>query len=309
MKRRDGWTTRDLAEHFAESQRNIQRDLEALQAAPHYFPLVKDGWRWRLMDGHAYQLPPLTLTLHQAVALYLAARLLARYSDEHNPHVVSALKLLSDILPEEAGRRIRQVAERLTYRRDRPQLTHTLEAISEGWLLHRQVRIQYYGADNGEPEPRETILHPYLLEPSSWGLATYVIAFSTHHKELRTFKIERILKAELLPQHFEPPLDLDVATLLESGWNVMYGKEREEVILRFSPGVTWRVRESVWHPSQKLEELEDGGCRVRFFIAHPREMRPWIRQWGQDVYVEEPLWLRREIAADLRAAAAQYEEE
>lgn len=114
VEKAEGWTTQELAARLDENQRNIQRDLEALQTEPHYFPLVKDRRRWRLMDGHAYQLPRLTLTLHQAVALYLAARLLAHYSDEHNPHVVSALKVLSDVFLEGTGRCIQQVTERLT---------------------------------------------------------------------------------------------------------------------------------------------------------------------------------------------------
>lgn len=308
VERPAGWQTRELAAYFQEQPRTIQRDLARLQAEPHRLPLIREGRCWRLMEGHAYTLPPLFLTLHDAVALYLAARLLARYSDEHNPHSVAALNQLAAVLPEAAGRLVRRSAESLRYRLERPRVTQVLEAVAEGWMHHRQVRVRYYGADESPESARETILHPYLLEPSSWGLATYVIGYSSRHVETRTFKVERFLAAEVLANGFPPPA-LDPIDLLSSAWNVMYGDTLEKVVLRFSPAVAWRVRESVWHPSQVLAVLPDGGYRVTFTIAHPTEMKPWIRQRGGDVFVESPAWLRVAIATEMRRAAAQYDQE
>ena len=40
----------------------------------------------------------------EALALYLAARLLLRHSDEHNPHVVKALEKLADALSAKSPR-------------------------------------------------------------------------------------------------------------------------------------------------------------------------------------------------------------
>jgi predicted DNA-binding transcriptional regulator YafY len=77
-------------------------------------------------------------------------------------------------------------------------------------------------------------------------------------------------------------------------------------MLRFSPKVTRRVQESVWHPSQTLEIGDDGGCRLRLRVAHPVEMKPFIRGWGPNCEVLAPDWLRAEIAAEMRQAAAVY---
>ena len=62
----------------------------------------------------------------------------------------------------------------------------------------------------------------------------------------------------------------------------------------------------MWHPSQAIDDLEDGGCLLTVRVAEMREMIPWIRSWGPDVEVLEPPALRREIAADARRAAAVY---
>jgi len=86
----------------------------------------------------------------------------------------------------------------------------------------------------------------------------------------------------------------------------MYGDTPTPVRLRFSPQVTRRVKESVWHPSQVLEDCDDGGCILSVRVAMPLEMKPWIRGWGCDVEVLEPEELRTEIAGEARRTAEVY---
>ena len=54
-------------------------------------------------------------TLEEASALYLAARLLARYSDEHDPVVVQALAKLAGALPEAIAGHIHGTIRALGY--------------------------------------------------------------------------------------------------------------------------------------------------------------------------------------------------
>jgi len=123
------------------------------------------------------------------------------------------------------------------------------------------------------------------------------------------FKLERILEAELLEETFEAPAAFDGARLLASAWGVMYGEETTEVVLRFSAGVARRVKESRWHASQTVEDGPDGSCLLRVRVAHPMEMKPWIRGWGGECEVLAPEGLRREIAAEMRRAAEVYGDE
>ena len=51
-------------------QRTISRDLADLQSEPFYLPLVQDDeWRWRLVEGHRFTLPPIQFSLQGAAAL------------------------------------------------------------------------------------------------------------------------------------------------------------------------------------------------------------------------------------------------
>jgi predicted DNA-binding transcriptional regulator YafY len=82
--------------------------------------------------------------------------------------------------------------------------------------------------------------------------------------------------------------------LLSSAWGVMYGEEIP-IKLKFSRDVTRRVKESIWHPSQTLKDLPDGSCLLTMHVGSTLEMTPWIRGWGPDVEVLEPLELRNQF--------------
>ncbi|MBL7183010.1 MAG: WYL domain-containing protein [Anaerolineae bacterium] len=297
-----GLTTKEIAKHCGVTPRTIQRDLNDLEAAG--IPVwkeEKDG-RYGIIKG--YYLPPIHFNLYEASALYLAVRLLARYSDEHNPIIVQALAKLAGAMPEAIAAHIHHTIRSLAYRTENRTFARVLEIIALGWATGRKVRIWHQAASS--ENVHEYLFSPYFLEPSSVGYATYAIGYSSWFENVRTFKLERIRNAQLTEETFEIPEDFDGAELLSSAWGVMFGDEVVEVVLRFSPGVTRRVKESVWHPSQKRDDCDDGGCILRVWVARPLEMKPWIRGWGPDCEVLSPEWLRREIAEEMRRAAEMY---
>lgn len=298
-----GMATQDLARHCAVTIRTIQRDLKDLEEAG--VPLWEEGGRYGVTAG--YYLPPVHFTLEEASALYLAARLLARYSDEHNPIVVQSLAKLAGALPETIAGHIHQTINALGYRPDNPTAAEVLRTIALGWATGRKVRIWYQAA--GSENVHEYLFSPYFLEPSSSGLSTYAIGYSSWFESMYTFKVERICAAQLTAETFDLPEGFDGAALLQNAWGVMYGPagEEEVVVLRFSPAVTRRMRESVWHRSQRLDE-NGGGCVLTVRVAYPLEMKPWIRGWGPDCQVLAPEWLRAEVAEELRRAAEGYGE-
>jgi len=301
-----GCKSSELARLCEVNQRTINRDLQDLQAEPFRLPLVQeDDWSWRLMVGHRFTLPPIRLSLQEAAALYLAARLLVKLSDEPNPFVGRALDALAASLPSPVGRQILHMATPRLKAEDSP-FAHVFEVITLAWATGRKVRIRHQSL--GRDVVHEHILSPYLLEPSSLGYAAYVIGHVSAYNALRTFKLERILEAQLLDETFELPPEFDARSLLGRAWGVMYGDETTVVTLRFSPRVARRVKESIWHESQQLEDCPDGGCIMRVEVAHTLEMQPWIRGWGSDCEVLAPPELRREVAEEMRRAAEVYGE-
>ena len=138
------------------------------------------------------------LNKHEMLALYLAARLLSRHSDEHNPHVVGALEKLADALTLKApmmAQHIVQAANAVRGRRLRREYVEAFEAITQGWAQGRMLQFRYrsYSKD----EMTERMFAPYFIEPSGIGYACYAIGYDDLSQDMRTFKIERMYEVRL----------------------------------------------------------------------------------------------------------------
>ena len=109
----------------------------------------------------------------------------------------------------------------------------------------------------------------------------------------------------MLDIHFEPP-DFDPYEYLKHAWGIRGGYEEVEVKVRFSKEAIYRVRESDWPGVIAREEDQDGRCTLTFRVNHVLEIKSWIRGWGPECEVLAPDELRREIAAEMKAAGALY---
>ena len=301
----NGLTATQLAKFCGVNKRTIQRDIRDLEDES--VPIWEDAGQPPCYGiGEGYYLPPVHLTLDDALALFLAARLLARYADTFDPHIIQALAKLAHILPEGIAAHVHATIRAMDGRQGNPDLVAVLRTLAIGWSERRVVRILYRSAERSEA--RECLLSPYYIEPSATGNATYVIGHASHVDALRTFKVERIVSATLTKETFEVPETFDGPGLLAGAWSIWYGEEPQEVTLRFVPEATRRVKETYWHPSQTLEEQPDGGCVLRLMIAEPTEMIHWIRGWGPQVEVVEPEWLREQMGREAREVVKKYEE-
>ena len=304
-RRSEGYTTGELACEYGVNPSTIFRDLTYLESIG--TGLVKHGRRYAL--NHRRSFHSVKLTNHEALAFYLAARLLSRHSDEHNPHVVTALEKLADALDAKSpliAHHIAQAAAAVRSRRVRREYVEALEVLTQGWAERRKVQLRYRSYNKNETTERT--FAPYFIEPASIGYACYVIGFDELRGELRTFKVERVYEAKLTDEPFEAPKQFDPLQLLSSAWGVIWRDEGGiEVTLRFAPSVVRRVKESVWHPSQRIEDLPDGACLFTVRIGSTLEFRPWVRQWGSAVTVIGPPAFRDEIAAEVREMARNYE--
>ena len=293
-----GLRAADLSRRLKVDRRTVYRDLDFL--AEQGVPLWQENGIFGIIRTH-YQ-STVRLTYHESVALVLAGLLLARTFDERNPHVIAALRRLAVTLPEPFTAQLERAARRTQSQQDNHRHTAVLEAIAEGWGAGRKVQIAYCSPQGSTLEER--VIAPYTLEPTDAGV--YVIGLDDAKGEIRTFKLERLQNARVLPEPYSIPDDFDPAAYLENSWRIMSGDQPVEVVLRFIPDAAPYVRERTWHPSQQIESGTDGGLTLHLCIAEPREMLPWIRSWGAQVEVITPDWLRERVADDLKNAAEIY---
>jgi len=300
----DGMSAQDLADRIGVSKRTVYRDLMSMDSDAG-LPIWQDAGKFGLESG-AF-LPPLALTLHEATTLFLAARLLAKVSDEHDTELIGALVKLAQILPPVLAAHIEATVDVFSRMPPNPRFTQVFRVLAEGWAKQRVVQIEYdAGVYDSSKPARKAKVQPLAIEPSALTHALYLLAWDEGRKARRTFKVERILSASLTPQEFEPVEGYSAAAELARAWDVIADDEPINVVIRFSPSVAKRAAETLWHTSQETEDQADGSMIWRATVAGAREIKIWILGWGADAEVLDPASLRDDVAAELSRAATLY---
>ncbi len=300
----EGATVDAVAGFVAMSRRTVYRDLQALEGEIG-IPLWSEGGHWGIVEG-AF-LPPLRLTLDEAVAFFLAARLTAQFADRYDPDTGAAFQKLAEILPPAVARHLERTIDVLAGRPPDERMTHHIRLLARAWSERRVVELTYDAAtySPGRP-PRRSRVHPYLLEASATTRALYLIGFDESRGAVRTFKLQRILELSLTPETFEGPDPSVVQEGLDRAWGVITDQEEVEVELRFDAAIAGLVTETTWHPTERVARDPDGSMVWRARVPGTLEIRRWILQWGAQVEVLAPPELREEVAATYRKAAARY---
>ena len=298
----NGVAVTEIAELTGMTTRTVYRDIKALEDELE-IPIFTAG-RGRYGIEKKSFLPPLPLTLAEAIVLFLATRLIARWSDEYDQAVVSAFTKLADLLPQPIARHV--AATMLTVRRADPNepFTRNFAHVAQAWADGRVVEFDYEPSDG---DARRARVRPYFLEPDAGSHNVYLIGFDETVDAMRTYKVERIRTSTVTADRYEIPEDFDPDAWLAHSWGIWSAESGvEEVILRFDPSVGQRVRESVWHRSQRLTELDDGRIELALTVAGIVEIRPWILSWGDAVEVVAPPALREAVAGMVQRAADRY---
>lgn len=302
LRSRQGCLPSELAAEFNVDRSTIHRDL--LEIGTRATVLQDDGGRYRI-DPATY-VQNIRLTAPEALTVYIALRRFIRQTSQAPAFFTTAIQKIAFALRHKSLPVALDVStESLeSERQANAAQTEVWNRLIQSWYERVVVQIDYRKGRQTETESH--IFEPYLFEPAVLSHGVYVIGWSRTRNQLRTFKIDRIQHVSLTAHFFDAGDDLKPDDLLRHAWGVWYGVERTRVVLRFDPAVAARVRETVWHPSQVLEDQSDGSLLWSVDIAGTLELVSWIRGWGHEVEVLAPESLRRDIAESLQKAAEKY---
>ncbi|HUF06690.1 MAG TPA: WYL domain-containing protein [Candidatus Binatia bacterium] len=298
-----GVAVSEIAQLTGMTTRTVYRDINALDEELGV-PVFQAG-RGRYGIDRKFFLPPLRLSVPEAIILFLSARLIARWSDQYDATVVSAFTKLADLLPQPIAQHVAATMRVVGGHDPDDTFSRSFSAVARGWAEGRVVELVY---DPGSGQEKRTRVHPYFLEPDAALRSVYLIGFDEPADAMRTYKVERIRSATLTQDRYEIPDSFDPDDWLANSWGIWSSDSTPTALvrLRFDAAVAHRVREAVWHRSQELTELEDGRVELKVTVAGTVEIRPWVLSWGEAVEVIEPAELREAVAASVRDAAARY---
>ena len=191
-------TAASLSEKFGVSKRTIYRDIKALEKAGVPI-LTEEGKGYMLMEG--YRMPPVMFTEKQANALILAEQLVLKNKDASFVQDYSeAIDKIKSVLRYSVKDKANLLSDRTQYDQviHQERSSHNLSDLQNALTNFNLVRIQY---TNKEGNTTERIIEPFaVLSGENW----YLIAWCRLREGFRFFRPDRIIKMEVLEDHFEP---------------------------------------------------------------------------------------------------------
>ncbi|MHB8202092.1 MAG: helix-turn-helix transcriptional regulator [Desulfomonilaceae bacterium] len=304
---RSGVSGNDLASKLDVPARTVYRDLDALQTAG--FPLYteKEGKNsvWKLLDTFRKDFP-LPLTATELMALHMSRDLLSIFDGTVFRDSIETLfqKVKAALLPETLAY-VENISGTLKVNfgptKNFSGFRDIVKGLSDATASRKRVEITYKAVSTGRQTKRK--VDPYQV----WVMngAFYLIAFCHIRNAVRTFAMDRIKGYKVLDESFVLPDDFNLEDYLQTAFRVMRG-EPQKVKFRLKPGAAHVVRERIWHPTQELRNLSDGGVEISVEVPINYEIISWIMGFGSAAEVIEPDSLRKRIMQEHDTAARQY---
>jgi len=304
---KQGKSVQDLASELSCHARTVYRDLEALQVAG--FPVCNERQNnksyWSLLSSAKHQIPiPFSIT--ELMALYFSSDMLKMLKNTiFYDSLESLFQKIKATLPAEYIHYLRQIESSLKVDvkpyKDYSQFKEIIEQINTAVLERRQIEMTYFTMSRKKKSQR--VIDPYRL----WFFdgTFYLLGHCHLRKDIRLFAVDRIQQLLTTDTLFEPPMDVDIDTLLGNSFGAFLGKP-VPVVIRFSPESAGYILEKIWHERQTVEKQPDGSVIFKAEVAGTKEIKAWILGWGKEAKVVAPDSLRHEIQAEAAAVLQHY---
>lgn len=181
-----------------------------------------------------------------------------------------------------------------------------VDELEEARRWRRRVRLVYWSAHKNEVTER--FVQPYLLHNHQGEL--YLIAWCELRNEVRDFLLTRIRHWQVLDEETAyTTTAFDADDYIKNSFGVRHGEPLVTVKVRFSPYQSRWIKERQYHPSQEIEEQENGGVVLTVKVTGTFEIKRWVLGFGPEAEVLEPESLRHELAEDVKKLRGIYERE
>jgi predicted DNA-binding transcriptional regulator YafY len=190
-----------LAKKHSVSVRTIYRDIRALEQSG--VPIItEEGKGYSLMEG--YRLPPVHFTESEANALITAEQLVLKNNDasliENYTHAMAKIK---SVLKYDTKDKVDLLSNRIAswQNEEKPNAKSPLTTLQLA-ITHFNLSLIVYKSVQNEVITTRTI-EPFALYNTA-GEAWLLVAWCRLRNDFRTFRVDKIVKIEVLKEQFEP---------------------------------------------------------------------------------------------------------
>ncbi|HEV2581931.1 MAG TPA: YafY family protein [Ktedonobacteraceae bacterium] len=279
----------ELARRLEVNTRTVRRYIIMLQDLG--FPVEAERGRhgsYRLRPG--FKLPPMMFTEDEALALtlgLLAARRLGLTSA--TPAVEGALAKIERVLPAGLRERVQAVQETLIldFANAGPTPRTTIVVtLCTSMQQERRVTIRY-ASFNEETTERAVDLYGLVYRPGYW----YAVGYCHLRQDLRVFRLDRIVEAEMSNETYTRPADFDAVEYVTHSLAMTPATWPVEVLLDAS------LEEARTYVPTVMAELEEtsNGLLLRCSIGNLDWFAHFLAGLPFSMTVRQPQELRVEL--------------
>ena len=166
------------------------------------------------------------------------------------------------------------------------------------------LRIVYWKFQGEEPKSRHVF--PLLLKQynNRWVL----VGWENSRTILQKLPLDRIVSFRETAEEFAYPKTFNSRTYFQNLiGTTKTDKEPVSVVLHFTPSRSKYVETKKIHSTQQTSPLANGGLEVRLLVELNQELDAKILEFGKDVTVIAPPFLRKRIKETLQQALNSYQ--
>ena len=239
-----------------------------------------------------FKLPPMMFTNEEALALTVGLISARRLNLADTDRAVeSALAKLERVMPLDLKSRVRALTETITLDQNSAPSTPPSEVIlstmSSAAQLQQRVHIEYH-SDQGEDTERD--FDPYGL--TYFLQRWYVVGYCHLRQDLRSFRLDRIIRINTIDAHFERPAGFDPLAHMMQAIATMPRKFAFELLLKTDIAT---AQKEVFDVLGVLEADKDGVI-MRGSVEDLDWLARQISIFSFDFAVRKPEELRAELA-------------
>jgi predicted DNA-binding transcriptional regulator YafY len=283
-----------LAQEIEVTTKTIQRDIDFMRERLH-LPIAHN----REKNGYEFTVPVeafpmLELNSAELVSVFVAQKALGQFrGTPFEMPLRSAFEKLTAGLKGSVSVPWSEVDSAISFRDfdfASPDMA-VFQTVSEAVQKGRVLEFEYKKLNSLVPEPRR--VEPYHLACilNQW----YCFAFDLKRSSIRAFVLGRMRNPVMTPEEIGDPKPFSIDAYLKGSFRVFNAKGDYRVRILFNAFAAQLVRERSWHPSQKMQDTDDGGLELQLRLSSLEEVEPWILSWGQHVRVLAPEALRNRI--------------
>lgn len=285
----------ELARRLEVDKRTVRRYITMLQDMGIPVEAERGPYgAYQLERG--YKMPPMLFTDAEAVAVTLGLLAIREFQFPVDVAAVEgALAKTERVMPEKLLTQIRGLQEGIVFNMRRPSIMphhHTLTVLSVAVQQRQQVHLAY---ESWGGEQTERVFDPYgvVFNEGYW----YTAGYCHLRRDLRTFRLDRIVSLAAIDSTFEPPVDFDVLNHVLRSIAVMPGTAQVEVLLE----TTLEHAQQLVTPIFGTVEQTDNGVILRRSATQLEWVAYYLMSFDFPVTVIQPEALRellRQMAAN-----------